>query len=926
MAAGLATITGLYEGLTTGKWLGILEAIGILIAVLIATGVSFLLEYQADRAFDLLKAEAENVRIKVTRDGKFQTIETNDLVAGDLVHLESGDKIPADGLLIDATNFAVDQSVWNGESVPDRKDPANNPRMIGSTDVVEGAGRMIAIAVGDNSERGKIAQKLGENTRERTPLEQRLDRIAALINVAGTTAAIMVFAAIFGDGIINGELGPAPALTADYVYLGAVVLTLVALFAYNLTPRGRKTVVRNNLAAGGLMFLVGLIALFVWGAPLDPASAAPGEGTDTLALVVNNLVNPILGYFMLAVTIVVVAVPEGLPMAITISLALSMRKIRQDNNLVRKMVATETLGSTNVICSDKTGTLTLNQMSVAEVYVHGQTFSARTDEPVELHHHPAFDKMALIAGRNSTAEIEERSDRLAFIGNHTEGALLKWMRDNGHHYHQVREEHEIRQFFPFNSAVKMMSTVTDHNGGQILLSKGAPERIMDRCSQVEIADGQLEPIADHRKALDAIVEGMASRAMRTLALAYRHDPHGEDPVQDMTLVAIFGIRDPIRPDVPAAIASCHEAQIEVKMVTGDHELTARVLAEQMGLMDEDSIVVVGSKFKEMSDEEIIEKLPRMRVMARFEPLDKERLVRLIQADKESVVAVTGDGTNDAPALKSADVGIAMGVRGTDIAKEASDIILTDDNFGSIVRAVHWGRTLYENVQKFLQFQLTINFSALLIAFLSPLFALLVSLLVANDINLLSNANFQELPLTILQLLWINLIMDTFAALALSLEPPRDEMMKEPPKSRAASFITRAMAGSILVTGLYFTFVLLFMQGTSTYFGVDASDPRQVSSVLFTTYVFMQVFNLINARSVTPARSPFSEIGKSRNFWVILALIVVIQVLLTTYGGATFSTAPLPLGTWIIVILIGSSVLVVGEVYRRAYTALFGTKN
>jgi Ca2+-transporting ATPase len=800
--------------------------------------------------------------------------------------------------------------MWNGEPIPATKDENVDPVLIGGTAVQEGNASMVVTAVGDASERGKMAAILAETERERTPLEQKLDALADLINIAGTAAAALIFASIFGAGLMRGELGGQLQPTGRTILLIIAPIVLAVVLAYSLlTKAGRERPVRNIVMGWGTVFLAGLVIVFVWGTPFAGAANPFGN-------FVNNVFSPMLKYFMLAVTIIVVAVPEGLPMAITISLALSMRKIRQDNNLVRKMIATETLGSTNVICSDKTGTLTLNRMSVDRVYVHGQIYNRDDNgQPINLSAHPAFERLALVSACNSTAHLEQKNGELKFVGNHTEGALLKWLKDQGVTYQELRERvHVLGERLEFNSERKLMSTVIDQDGARLVLSKGAPERVLARAKYVEVAPGQLEPIAQHRTALLERLDEMTALAMRPLALAYKEMRDGDEVESDLTLLALIGISDPVRPDVAKAVAVCKDAGVKVKMVTGDHEKTARVISEKIGIMEPGSIVKTGEQFEAMSDDELLKIMPDLRVLARSTPLQKERLVRLLQQQGE-VVAVTGDGTNDAPALKRADVGISMGLRGTDIAKEASDVVLVDDNFGSIVRAVHWGRALYENVQKFLQFQLTINLSALAIAFLSPLLAIGLALLARSGFNPLPHADFRELPLTILQLLWINLIMDTLAALALSLEPKRDELMHEPPKRRDQSFITRSMAENVLVMSIYFIVVTLAMQATGWYLGADPSQPAMVSSVIFTTYVFMQVFNLFNARSVRPDRSAFAGVRESRNFWMVLSLIVVVQILLTQFGGSAFGTAPLPLPIWLNVILVGLSALVLGEISR-----------
>ena len=908
ICAGLAMLTGVYFGLTTGEWHGILEAVAILIAVAIATGVGFWLEYKADQSFELLKAEAENVPIKVTRAGEFHTISINDLVVGDVVHLEGGDKIPADGLVRLSNNLRVDQSMMTGESEPVRKDIHQDPYLKGGTDVVEGNASMVLTAVGDESERGVMLKELGAPEDDPpTPLEEKLNALADLINVAGTAAAALIFASIFGTAIMRGELGGDLAPTGQLVLLVLAVLVLGGIVALAFSKAGRESPVRILMVGWFVVLAIGLAILFIWGTPLSGS----GSGFDNF---LANVFSPVLLFFMLAITIIVVAVPEGLPMAITISLALSMRKIRQDNNLVRKMIATETIGSANVICSDKTGTLTWNRMSVDQVYVHGRVYSE--GEAYELADHPAFERMALNAACNSTAKFEVKGNDGAYSGgNSTEYALLEWIRRQGVQYELVRESTPVLDQICFQSERRMMSTIVSENGRSLVLTKGAPERILSQSQTIELADGQVVSIDGHVDRLNTIVDEMAGMAMRTLALAYSTEAADDGDVEkDLTLLALIGIRDPVREDVPGAITTCRDAGIDVKVVTGDHEKTARAISDRINLLEEDSLIVTGERFDAMSDEEIVGILPRLRVLARSTAVQKKRLVNLLQTLGQ-VVAVTGDGTNDALALKDADVGIAMGIRGTDIAKEASDIILVDDNFGSIVRAVHWGRTLYENVQKFLQFQLTINLSALAIAFLSPLLALGVTLLADQGISILPSADFKELPLTILQLLWINLIMDTLAALALSLEPGRKELMKEAPKRRDESFITRSMAENVLVMGGYFTLIILIMQATGWYLGVDPANKALVSSVLFTTYVFLQVFNLFNARSVRPDRSAFKGVLESRNFQMVLGLIVVVQIILTQFGGATFNTAPLPLSAWIGVLLIGLSGLLLGELFR-----------
>jgi len=930
----LAFIAGVYRGITTGEWLGIVEAIAIMIAVLIATGVGFWLELKADQAFELLRKEYENVVAKVTRNGAFHTISIFDLVVGDLVHLEAGDKVPADGWVIKSNDLTVDQSSWNGETEPAIKDGSEDPAdkngrtfLISGTNVQTGSAAVLVVAVGDNSERGKLIQQLqqteadeaedeeaeaqkGVKDRKKTPLEEKLDALANIINIAGTGAAALIFASTFGAGLIRGEMGGKLQQLGEIMLLIFAPLVFIAVIGYSFTKKGRQSPVRTIWIGWISVIVVGLIILFIWGTPLS------GSGT-AFQNFLDNLFSPLLKYFMLAVTIIVVAVPEGLPMAITISLALSSQNIRKDNNLVRKMIATETIGSANVICSDKTGTLTLNRMSVDRIYLHEKIFdsNANNGDGLKLKDHTGFEKMALSAACNSTSHLEEEDGNLKFIGNATECALLKWLRDQGQAYELYREKYPWIERIAFTAERKMMSTVIQHNGKRLVLVKGAPERVMAVCTRIELADGVSEPIEKYNAKLDAVLQEMAGMAMRTLAFAYKNKNNdGEESENGLTLLALIGISDPPRPDVPEAVRICKKAGIDIKMVTGDLKLTAQAIAERIGIWEPGDQMVDGKQFDAMSDDELLEIMPKLRIIARVDPFQKARIVALLQK-LGKVVAMTGDGVNDSLALRDADVGISMGQRGTDIAKEASDIVLVDDNFGSIVRAVHWGRTLYENVQKFLQFQLTINLSALAIAFFSPLFALGLAILADTGIHILPNSDFKELPLTILQLLWINLIMDTLAALALSLEPKRDELMSEPPKRRNESFITRSMAENILLMGFVFILVNLVMQATGWYLGVDPNDADQVSSVVFSSYVFMQVFNLFNARSVKPTRSAFANLWQSRNFLLVMGIIVIVQVLLTQFGGTAFNTAPLSLETWLYILGLGLAVLIIGEISR-----------
>lgn len=819
------------------------EGLAILMAVALAVGVGFINEYKSGVEFEKLKLSRLDLQVTVSRNGKEQVISISEIVVGDIIHLQAGNKIPADCFLLDGDSLMVDQSRMTGESLPKSKG-ADDFVLYGGTDVVYSTGTALVVSVGNNSKWGEIARQLASEEQEKTPLEERLDGLTEIINKIGTWAAISIFAAL-------------------------TIEVLVRAFVLNETLLGP-----NNQP-----FVFGLNA-------------------DTI--------NEFVHFFIIAVTIVVVAVPEGLPMAVNLSLAYSMRKITEDRNLVRKMMATETIGAANVICSDKTGTLTQNKMTVVHLYMAGK----RVEGP-----HPEYQIMDrltelvhLSSAVNSTAHlIMNDSGEHVPDGNSTEGALLAWITARGANYKELREQTFLVKRVPFSAEIKRMSSVVQQDGSLLALTKGAPERILPLCAEIETADGP-QKIDGVRAEIKAELDYMTSQAMRTLALAYKKLPQGHDLAEfehEMVLLALVGISDPMRLDVPDAIQMAHAAGIDVKMVTGDNPNTATVLARQLGLLAEDSLVLEGAEFRKLPDEDLLGMLPRLRVLARAEPMDKYRLVDLLQRLRK-VVAVTGDGTNDALALKHADVGLAMGKSGTEVAKEASDIVLLDDNFRSIIRAVHWGRTLYENIQKFIQFQLTINFSALATAFLSPLLNLITVPLFG--IHLL------EVPLTVIQLLWVNLIMDTLAVLALVTEPPSLDSMKRPPVGRTAPFITRMMWENILGMGVYFTLMMLVLQATN-FLGADLQEPRQFTAVIFAVYVFFQVFNEFNCRVLTPSRSAFNGLTKNKNFLLVIVLTVVVQIVLTQFGGVIFNTAPLPFEMWLKIILLTSTSLIFGEILR-----------
>lgn len=880
------------------------EGVGIFIAIAIATGVGFFSEYKADQAFETLKRDNENIQVKVIRDGELSVISTRELVVGDIIELESGDKIPADAALINSIDLMVDESLMTGESVPANKSEEDD-KIIGGTVVVSGYGKAVLTSVGEKMQMGEILRSLSSQAEEETPLQLKLGKLAGLISKVGTTAAVLIFFSLFATTVLGGELGVISSTLKVITIAG--LAGICVLTGVLLAFGGEKA---KKLASIGGPLLAVLFLVYISFFAITPKDTV--ENIKTL-----------LDYFIIAVTVIVVAVPEGLPMAVTISLALSMRKIRQDNNLVRKMIATETIGSVNVICSDKTGTLTKNQMTVQEAYFAGNTYNSNNFS--EIKNQKFFDILKYSLSANSTADFikDEETGKFKVVGNSTEGALLSWIGDLGVDFHKLREDIPIYHRVPFSSEKKMMSSTTGFDSCEmckvfdpqegctvsqkcrVTFVKGAPEKVIAMCNSAAVGS-KIEDIGKHKGALDSFISAMSDKAMRIIAVAFKTEPmakfeDGLNVESDLVLLGLVGISDPIRDDVKEAVNLAHSAGIDVKMVTGDNIKTATAIAREIGLLKGQWVVMEGTEFRSTSDEKILKVLDGLKVLARATPSDKERLVNLIQSQNK-VVAVTGDGTNDAPALKKADVGISMGLRGTDVAKEASDIVLTDDNFGSIVKAVKWGRTLYENIQKFLQFQLTINLSALLIAVLSPILRLIFP-----------NMDFQAMPLTVIQLLWVNLVMDTLAALALGLEPPRDGIMKDKPKSRTESFLTKTMMYNIATMGISFTVFIMLLQAFNVMGANVQTD--EFSSVLFTTYIFMQVFNLFNARVIKPGGSIFNKITQSKSFIIVLLAIVIVQVAITTFGGAFFHTQALPLYMWAKIIAVGVGTLVLSAIFR-----------
>lgn len=997
----IAAFISIAVGLTNGHYI---EGIGIIIAILLATGLAFINEFRANKEFDVLNQTTDEAKVKVIRDGQHTLVARREVVVGDLVELNQGDEIPADGAIVAATALEVNESAFTGESLPARKTleateagtyAAN--RLLRSTMVVDGSGAMRVETVGDATEIGKTARLASEDTGEQSPLNAQLERLSKWIGVIGFAIAAGTFGALIARGILKGEIqlsqAQAIATSAAGIGIGILLAPIWLPLIYDFFElRGQEKEPPAWLEAGwktwaGLL----LVGLVVFGVLIGIAIAARLVPSNPA-----NWFNPeasqrFLEFFMIAVTIIVVAVPEGLAMSVTLSLAYSMRRMTATNCLVRRMDACETIGAATHICSDKTGTLTMNQMRVQEGYFgHNQAERATSpnwhsmaEAPGLIYEAIAVNSTAnLGAGSAATLAKGQREPNSTFnatgdnpaqtgspevIGNPTEGALLLWMNAQGQNYEAARGSFQTIRQWPFSTERKFMATVgTSPRSGQVLAHfKGAPDIILARCTHY-ISESGPRPIEEQRPAIEAALVNCQSRAMRTLGFAVRTaEGVGEDAdldqlAQGLTWLGFAAIADPIRPEVPAAIERCRRAGIDVKIVTGDNPLTAREIARQIGLWDEnvngvhangtngtsavngapstystsgapiegDGQVILGSDFAALSDEEARDAAGRIKVMARARPADKLRLVDSLQK-RGAVVAVTGDGTNDAPALNYAQVGLAMGQAGTAVAKEASDIIILDDSFGSIATAVKWGRSLYLNIQKFILFQLTINVVACGIALLGPFIGV-------------------ELPLTVMQMLWVNLIMDTFAALALATEPPEEKVMDQKPRGPHDFIVSPEMMRKIFtVGGIFIVLMILAIKlpvfGEQSISEIEANAglehaqqaakiggnaameggqghaqrgaPSTQLTAFFTFFVLLQFWNMFNARTLGSNKSAFAGIKENPYFLVIAALILFGQILIVTFGGTFFRVMPLSIDMWIKLLASTSLVLIIGEVLR-----------
>ena len=783
------------------------ESIGIVCAIILATCVGFWFEWDAQRRFRRLNQVNDDISVKVMREGSIREIPRRDVVVGDVVYIEGGETVPADGELVEAVSLKINESTLTGEPEVDKTvDPAHfdpeatypsNVAMRGTT-VADGYGVLVVTAVGDATEAGRVTEQSTVQSEEQTPLDRQLTRLSKLIGRVGILLSVLIFCVMLAKAVFVGGL-----LDQDWLSISQQVLNI----------------------------------------------------------------------FMVSVAIIVMAVPEGLPMSITLSLAMSMRRMLKTNNLVRKMHACETMGAVTVICTDKTGTLTQNRMHVQELV----RYDALPDRD-----------FAEVVALNSTAFLDAEGQ---IIGNPTEGALLEWMRRGGNDYEALRASAKIVDRLTFSTERKYMATIIESgiSGRRLLCVKGAPEIVRAMCAP----DGHDEKVAEQ-------LAGFQNRAMRTLAVAWAETSAAEctEAVRagGLHFAAVAAISDPVREDVPAAVGRCLEAGISVKIVTGDTPATAREIARQIGLWDDavdgERNHITGADFAAATDEELLDRVQELKIMSRARPLDKQRLVRLLQQRGE-VVAVTGDGTNDAPALNFANVGLSMG-SGTSVAKDASDITLLDDSFTSIATAVMWGRSLYRNIQRFVLFQLTINFVAILICFIGALFG-------------------TEMPLTVVQILWVNIIMDTFAAMAMASLPPSEEVMRDKPRARDEFIISRGMARTIVTCGGIMAVVLLGMLFGWTLRDGDLSI-RQLT-IFFSTFVFLQFWNMFNAKGFETRHSVFTGLKGCREFFLILAAIGIGQFLIVEFGGQVFRTVPLSWKEWLEIIGCTSLLAIGGEIIR-----------
>jgi Ca2+-transporting ATPase len=888
------------------------ETIGIFSAILLATSISFWFEYDASKKFDLLNQVTEDILVKVIRNGHISEIPKKEIVVHDLVIISSGEEIPADCEILESYSLQLDESCLTGEpSVNKSANPStlnsestypSNWAMRGSR-VLEGHGTLRVIAVGDHSEYGKLAIQSTELSGTITPLSLQLEELAKFIGVIGFALGILTFITLFAkDLFFNRSENQLTIIQLGSICIivvsGLLVLTKVWLPIYYdalMLFRPNKKV-RNNLKSKswGYWLTIGL-ATFM--ALLLIGKLVGIDSFNSSTWINFKDAGRVLHYFMVAVTLIVVAVPEGLPMSVTLSLALSMRRMLKSNTLIRKMHACETIGAITVICTDKTGTLTQNKMKVSKSVFLGL-------ENQEFNH----DELSLLIqeniATNSTAHLDfSNPKKIKPVGNPTEASLLQWLYSMGINYLNIRNQSMVIEQLTFSTERKFMATLVDSAllRKKIMFVKGAPEVILSKCKQVRYTDKTVA-LSGVQESIDKVLLQFQELGMRTIGFAYEpiedniaRIKNGELTQPNLTFLGFIAISDPIRDDVPSAVLQCLKAGIEVKIVTGDTLATTKEIARQIGVWNDSDLghnIITGAEFALLSDEEARIRIQHLKVMCRARPSDKQRFVQLLQQNG-AIVAVTGDGTNDAPALNFAQVGLSMG-SGTAVAKEASDITLLDDSFSSIAVAIMWGRSLYQNIQRFILFQLTINLTALTLVLIGSLLG-------------------HKLPLTITQMLWVNLIMDTFAAAALASLPPNERVMDHKPRKSTDFIITKKMRQQIISVGILF---IIFLLGLLLYFQDKSGDISPLDlSRYFTYFVMLQFWNMLNAKAFLSGKSAFHNLSQSIGFVVVLFLILIGQILIVQYGGLIFRTIPLSLKDWLFIIGTTSVVLWIGELGR-----------
>jgi len=830
LSIGISVYEDLWAGEGSSTYF---EPIGIIVALLLATGVAFFLERNNEKTFQSLNEVNDDTLVKVIRNDHVSQVPRRDIVVGDIVILETGEEVPADCELLEALNLIVNESSLTGELQAEKTTDAtafdheatypSNHIMKGTT-LIEGYCTARVLHVGDATESGRVFVAAQVDEGAPTPLSEKLNRLAGWIT------------------------------KASYLIAALIIVGRVVVYAFMSD---------------------------------DTDFSTTDDWLDFITFVLHTV--------MIAVTLIVVAVPEGLPMSVTLSLAFSMRKLMKQHTLPRTMHACETMGAAGVICTDKTGTLTQNQMRVAETRLAPDV---------------SADLLGEMLAVNTTANLDLQPTGVKSVGNPTEGALLLWLHDRGTDYRIIRESVAVVDRLPFSTFLKYMATIvrSEVTGRPMLYVKGAPEMVLALSALSE----------KERQAYEELLQDYQSKGMRTLGLAYieigddrQVFVDGRLAVEGLRFAGIFAISDPVRTEVPQAIRSCLDAGIQVKIVTGDTPGTAREIGRQIGLWtdaDGEGQWLTGTDFAAMSDDELLGRVQDLKILSRARPNDKERLVRLLKRCR-LVVAVTGDGTNDAPALNAADVGLSMG-DGTAVAKEASDMTILDNSFSTIANAVMWGRSLYKNIQRFIMFQMTINVVACLVVLIGAFVG-------------------RESPLTVTQMLWVNLIMDTFAAIALASLPPSPEVMLEKPRRLTESIISREMAWSIFGVGGLFTVLLtallLFLEHadirsvsdllTEHYGAYDGLSPYELT-LFFTTFVMLQFWNMFNAKAFMTGRSAFSHLSECRGFMFIAVIILVGQVFIVELGGAMFNVTHLNCADWTAVILTTSTVLWIGEGVRR----------